>query len=80
MLASNILCLVMCWCVGVRVCTWADNACIEDRKVLFAGGEWRDGEGAAGLGATAHPPLHWRTRTLSSCTQGKYSYSIIKFF
>lgn len=51
--------------------TGADDARVEYREVLLAGGEGGDGEGAAGLGAATHPPLRRRTGTLSSWTRRK---------
>lgn len=49
--------------------TGADDARVEHREVLLAGGEGGDAEGAAGLGAAAHPPLRGGTGTFSGCSQ-----------
>lgn len=58
--------------------TRTDDACVEYREVLLAGGEGGYGEGATGLSATAHPPLRWRAGTLSSCThKGKKSFIVV---
>lgn len=66
-------------CVGVF--TRTDDACVEYREVLLAGREGGDGEGATGLGAAAHPPLRWRTGTLSSWTQRQiHIIMIMPFF
>lgn len=53
----------------MREFTRADDACVEHREVLLAGGEGGDGEGAVGLGAATNSPLSWRTGAFSSWSQ-----------
>lgn len=53
------------------VLTGADDACVEHREVLLAGGEGGDAEGATGLRAAAHPPLRRGTGTFSCCVTDK---------
>lgn len=68
--------LIQCDEFGACLCvfTRADDACVEYREILLAGGEGCDGEGAIGLGATAHSPLRWRTGTLNSWAKERKTY------
>lgn len=67
-------------CVVLCVFTRTDDACVEYREVLLAGGEGGYGEGATGLSAAAHPPLRWRAGTLSSCTHRDKKSFIVSCF